>query len=338
MAKGIFTLLLIGLGFSSLAAQVDLGTGDRPAKVDLERLLMDDPRGIQETVFQTRLEKFLVTGKDAEFFLKPNSTGACGSPMREGLRCYELTNAQAGYMVTHYNGDSNPRYFRPLNHRTIPLYVYAEDRNNQYWVRIPDPERIYGPFYGTAIERIKNAVLRYKGRTSFKGVELQFVAQRWEFPDEVDAMVERTGSNYDFVGGSLSGREIEARRLNSSFLRFRLTNNSGRHVFLQYRNGQPDIAHLSRFASDKDWRVGQHDMDIDSARFYDGQNLSWEMLPPGASLEFDVKGGCRQPLICSARFYINENRDFWDPVQIEAPYPAKPVREFSEKHRPPPRR
>ena len=337
----VASLLGILIGGHSMAQgpqpSIDLGTGDRVAKINLERLLMDDPRGIREPLFQLRLENFLATAKRSDFFTDANASGACDSPVREGFRCLELNNAQAGYIVTPVtNAECRYPYFHPMNHKTRPLYVYFDFRNYQFWIRVPDPERIYGPFYRDPVEKLKNAVIPYKERRSFAGLDLKFLSRRWEFPDEKAAMANRKSSDYDFAGGRISEREKEAGRLNSAFFRFRLTNNGKDYLFILYRNGRPDVTYLSMFRKERTWRL-PWGRDTDAADFYDGQHLSWEALPPGSAFEFETKAGCFRPMLCGIRLYINEERGFRDPVAVDVRYPNQAKREFSRKNRPPPR-
>ncbi|HEX6279270.1 MAG TPA: hypothetical protein VFZ49_04565 [Pyrinomonadaceae bacterium] len=334
-------ILFVGLASASPAQssqeKIDLGRGDRVAKINLERLLLDDPRGIQEPLFQSRLEQFFASASRSDFFTQPDSSGTCDSSFREAFRCIELNNAQAGYIVTRVTNDEcRFPYFYPLNDKTRALYVYFDNRNYQYWVRVPDPERIYGPFYGEPAERIRNAVIPYKQRRSFPGFLGQFLSRRWEFPDERDAMSDRKSDHYDFIGGRISGREEEAIRLNSAFLKFRLTNNSSEHLFIQYRNGRPYVQYLGRFAGEKNWGVPSW-QDIDGPNFYIGQQVSWETLPRGSAFEFETKHGCQKPMLCAIRLWVNDERGSWDPVAVDIQYPGYAKRVFSRKHRPPQR-
>lgn len=332
----ILSVLLAG-AYSAQSSQkaVTFGTGDRVAKIRFEHLLLDDSRGIQEPVIQRRLEQYFASAKRADFFRQPDSSGTCDSSLREGFRCIELNNAQAGYIVTpSTNDECRFPYFYPLNDKTRALYVYFDHRNYQYWIRVPDPERIYGPFYGEPLDRLKNSVVPYKDRRSFAGLEVRFLSKRWQFPDERDAMSNRRNDHYDFMGGRISGREEEAMRLNSSFVRFRLTNSTREHLFIQYRNGEPYVQYLSRFRTDEKWRAPSWE-DIDGANFYAGQQVSWEALPPGSSFEFETRAGCQKPMLCAIQLYVNDERGSRDPVAVEAPYPGYAKREFSRKNRPP---
>lgn len=344
---GLFVSICAILLLSTSAPQV-FGQGEYPyyvpskerlTKVNIENLPLGN-YGFDETGNIEKLEKEY-TALNAEYFITaPDAEQTCASVLRKGFRCYEIKNTQIGYgeplrLQNYQYYISDGRYFRTFDSQSKELQIFFDAAKNQFFVRPSKREnRVFGPFRGEPLAELKKAEFASKDRNNFAGVSFAYLSKRWEFPDEKDALFDRNSGQYDFVGGMISGRQMEDLALNSQFFRFRLENKSGKNLCFLYDDNEPEVFHLDKFPEWISWRRPS------PKRFNNGDGyspnwLNWVSLPNNSAVEFEVKAGCAILQTCAVGIYLNDEKSFWNEIEIIATYPSNKKREFSPKYAPP---
>ena len=306
---------------------------DRFTRINIEQLHLGD-HAFPESARIQRLYDEYTRKKATDFISQPDPEHSCKSQLQPGYTCRELPDTQVGYLEYLKAG----QYFRRLDPDSREVQVFHHVEKNQFYVRASRrQDRVFGPFKGDPIAALKRATVQAKKRYSFPGVTLEYLSKRWEFPDEKDAMLDRSSPDYDFVGGRISGRQIEAARLLSQFFRFRVENRSGKQLYLLYLSDVPETFELMRGRSDEAWRRQKHSS-VDPLSGYRVESLNWVSLPDRSAIEFETKAGCALEWICAVGVYLNDEQNLLNEVQLIASYPSNRERRFSPKYAPPPLR
>ena len=276
-----------------------------------------------------------------DFISKANAERDCQSVLRKGIKCYEIKNAKIGYneplYLQNYQYQSSG-YFRSFSPHSAKLQIFYDVEKNKFYINSSDElKKLLGPFLGEPLAALENAKFPAKKRTEFADVKFSYLSKRWEFPDEKDALVNRENDSYDFVGGRMSGRQIENMRLQSQFFRFRVENNSEELRFLLYAGINPEIFYLEKFPEWINWARQT------PARFNSDENLplgslNWVAFPKHSAIEFEIPASCDIREICAVGIYLNDEQSFWNEVQTLAVYPGSKQRVFSPEYAPPKRK
>ncbi len=337
-------MMLFWAALIPVAAQVQypyyVPSKERMTRINLEALPLSG-FGYDQSAKIEKLEESYAAHPIKDFIAEENAERDCRSILREGYKCYEIENTQIGYesrIADYYPYPINRGYFRTADPQSKTLQIFYHAAKNQFFLRpLKWIDKIYGPFKGEPLTVLKKAEFPAKERNTFSGVEFKYLSKRWEFPDEKDAMVDRNPSYYDFIGGSLSGREVEDMRLNSQLFKFRLENKSGKNLYFLYFGNEPEVFQLDKSPEWISWRR-QSQPKFNSTSDYNLNQLNWTSLPNNSAVEFETKTGCDIRQTCAIGIYLNDERSFWDEVEIIAIFPSNKRREFSPQNTPPKRK
>jgi len=338
------TLIMFLLSVVQISAQVQypyyFPSKERLTRINLEVLPLSG-YGFDQSAKIEKLEELYTSHSVKDFIAEENAERDCRSVLREGYKCYEIENMQIGYesrIADYYPYPISRGYFRTIDPQSKTLQIFYHTAKNQFFLKPSKRgDKIYGPFKGEPLTALKKSEFSIKERSAFPGVEFTYLSKRWEFPDEKDAMLDRNSPDYDFIGGRISGREVEDMRLKSQFVKFRLENKSGSNLYFLFFGNEPEVFQLDKFPEWKSWRR-QTPPKFNSESDYNLNQLNWASLPNNSAVEFETKAGCDVPQICAIGIYLNDARSFWDEIEMFAIYPSRERREFNPQNTPPKRK
>ena len=337
--------LLISMFFISLQVQAQVEypyyvpEKVRITKINIEALPRADSGIGEGTNFKELQESY--SHSVEEFVVTPNRGKPCESVLKENFKCLEIENTQIGYKdkLPNYYYFLDDFYFRQLSGDADSILVYYDVKKNYFYIRPSDNSTVvFGAFKGEPIAELNKAAFPQKERNNFACVSMTYFSKRWEFPNEEDIIKKyRNRGDYDFVGGRMSGRQMESFALDSQFFRFRLENKSGKDLYFLNNNNDIETFALSKFPKDIGWRRSSL-QPFNSAKDYNMGSLNWVSLPNNSAFEFEIKTGCSEKETCATGIYLNDTRSFRDVVEIIAVFPGNKPRKFSKKNAPPKRR
>ena len=314
------------------------GGENQTAYIDVNRL--------KTTVRRTGngISDFMASGVEKKSFYPEGGmhNGGCagGSLPRGGVAHYCLPFAALGYELS--TGDNPEGGFVPVGNRDVEVF-YEKSRNVFYFFGgLTYFNEAVGPFTGNPLIEIPKAVKPRKSRRSFPDIESRIISQRWLYPNEADAKVPRD-DNYDFVGGRMSGRQIERTRLETFFTTIRLTNNGGKDLY--YLGGT--LAPSSRYptpgksapvlAINPTGRLLSKS--VAAASFYNpppapklnpGLRSMWTLLPKRSHIEFEIEAVGYPKTENSYLLYLNDEPDFWNEIEVMTAVFPSMYREFTD--------
>lgn len=294
-----------------------LGSADSLAYVDIDKLQPQIKRNESWI-----LERYSANLRPDSFYLKwewrPTDCFA-GSILREGVAAYCFPYAILGHHLSTLYPTLAGRF---VSLGGVGLFVWHESRKNLFylWGSGWNFDYVLGPFVGDPRTRLRNAVKPSKGKRHFSGVSLTIVSQRWVYPDERQARVPRD-EHYDCVHGHPSGRSIEQVKLNSFITRLRLTNNSRLSLYYLTQSvgsDKPADYGSTKYPGWRDWEPP-----LSPLRYREwGPTASWQPLPPGGAVEFEVTNRGWPGAEHAFAVMLNDERVFWDEVELLGKYPT----------------
>lgn len=325
LITAILIFALVSMSVSPARAQTlmavqnegqSLGSADSLAYVDIDKLQPQSKRDGGSI-----RERYSANLSPDSFYLKWEWRPAdcfAGSILREGVTAYCFPYAVLGHHLSTLYPSLAGRF---VSLGRGGLFVWHKPRKNLFylWSSGWNFDYVLGPFVGDPRTRLRNAVKPSKGKRHFSGVSLTIVSQRWANPDERQVRVPRD-EHYNCTHGHPNGRSLEQMALNRFITRMRLANDS--RLRLYYLSQSDESDQPADYGSTKypglDWEPH-----LSPLRYREwGPTASWQPLPPGGAVEFEVTNrgwpGAEHAFVV----LLNDERVFWDEVELLGKYPS----------------
>lgn len=294
-----------------------LGTADHLAYVDFDKLPKNAPTVRAGYSFFAPYSSKLKP--DSFFRMTKWDLAACWSEsvLRSGVAAYCFPYLKIGIhrSVPDYQKEN---VFVSFGNRP-GIYVWHEPEENRYylWSNYWNYEYAIGPFPGDPLTELVKAVKPSRKKRSFKDVRLEFVGQKWTYPND-------TTPPRDHCSDCGYSPYLEwLKKYQSLTTRLRLVNGGKENLYylanFYTMSTTPDGYLLTKDARRADWDRTQLPV-----RFAEGRlNSKWIAFPPGAAVEFNVEFQSFEGLDYAYVVILNDAPAYWDEVELSsAPLPA----------------